>query len=139
VALWIAANVAFSVLTTFLVAIGFAALATWLVEQVGRWTLGPLWLFASVATASLLLLRVQNGQVVSGLADAYGVPFPLFWLFLGLWAAGFGAVSLYVWQRARAGAMGFSIQVARRSAGRFFTGFLLFCAGVAIKDFMELF
>ena len=121
------------------VAIGFAALATRLSQRLGRWTLGPLWLGASLATASLMVIRVERAQAANGMTAASGVPFPLFWMFPAMWAFGLGAVSLYVLRRSQRGATGFGAATAIRSAGIFLAGALLFFMGVAVQDFMRLF
>jgi hypothetical protein len=137
--LLIAGNLVLSILAMTLIALAFAAAASRLAERGGSWTLGPVWLLGSVGVAGIAVSRVARLHTAAGQTDPYGVPFPLFWLFLGLWAMGFGAISLYVLRRRRRGLIGFGLGAAVRSVGVFFAGMLVFFLGYAVTDFVRLF
>ena len=127
------------VLRVSLVAIAFAAAATWLVQRSRLRRLVPLWLGASVLSTGVVVFRLSRLAAGPDLPAMFHAPFPVFWLYLPFWVFGFGAISLYVGRRVRRGRVGFSVGVAVQCAGLFWAGALLFIVLFAVVDLKRLF
>jgi hypothetical protein len=110
----------------------------WVLWRVAQRTMGaPLigvWLGAAVIVTALMTLQIRRTQTALGLSPAQQAWFPVFWWFLPMWVAAFGAIVLTVRRRVRAGSGRFSAGVAARSLGAFWLGIVAYFIVFAALD-----
>ena len=122
----------------FLVMGAIGVLFGWVIFRVGRWRGGWAmtagWAAAAVIFTALMTFRIHLAEAKLGFTPEQQARMPIFSMFLPMWAAALGGVTVVVWRSIARGVDRFTPALAARSFGAWLLGAFLFFMVFAVLD-----